>query len=54
MTITQVRIILYIAAKLKYNSNVFVADYNEISSELHVSTNTIQNLLLIYVNLIIR
>lgn len=42
MSITQVRIILYIAAKLKYNSNVFVADYTEISKELNVSTNTIQ------------
>lgn len=42
MSITQVRIILYIAAKLKYNSNVFVADYAEISKELNVSTNTIQ------------
>ncbi len=42
MGITQVRIILYIAAKLKYNSNVFVADYNEISKELNVSKNTIQ------------
>lgn len=43
MSNIQIRIILYIAAKLKYNSNVFEADYNNMSKELHVATKTIIN-----------
>uniref|UniRef100_A0AAU8MHF6 Replication protein n=1 Tax=Geladintestivirus 3 TaxID=3233135 RepID=A0AAU8MHF6_9CAUD len=43
MNILQVRIILYIAAKLKYNSNVFEANYDEMSKELNVSSKTVMN-----------
>ena len=42
MNALQIRIILYIAAKLKYNSNVFEADYEDMSKELNVAPNTVQ------------
>lgn len=42
MNLTQVRIVLYIASKLKYNSNVFEADYEVMGKDLNIAPNTVQ------------
>jgi len=42
MNALEIRVILYIANKLKYNSNLFTANYDEMSKDLEVAANTIQ------------
>lgn len=40
----QVVLLIYISCHLDYNSNVFVADYEQIANDLHLSLSRIKNL----------